>query len=353
MYNLKKNNFIESPDDRDSRIRREYTERTKKEKDPFLEGFNDPYGEKKKEIDSDFVKKNIRENLFRAPQSPIANISEPKDQFLEGFNQAHEEEKAWKRSLESAKEKVDGVVKGFVDTAKKAGEAVVNTGSSSLNKLGVLDNVTNTLFKTHDLAQGLANKTLPIRKDKKALIDENYAKNQALDLSVYEDGYINDQNISKSTSGKIKYGTGTFNENGCGVIAANNALVSLGNRKDVRDLAKEFETDGQVFGGFFGTSPYAIGDYFRNLGYDVTTYEGDKKIYNLDIPDADTYIASFWNSDKAMDMIHTVAIDKLDSGKYRIYNENGRNVKDVNNLNNYFGDYTRVPLVLHCIKKGK
>ena len=93
--------------------------------------------------------------------------------------------------------------------------------------------------------------------------------------------------------------------------------------------------------------------YGEKRGYEVSTYEGDTKIYNLNIPDADTYIMSFWNSDKITEKVHTVSMDKLPNGKYRIYNEGSETAKDIESLNEYFREESRVPLVLHCIKKGK
>ena len=105
--------------------------------------------------------------------------------------------------------------------------------------------------------------------------------------------------------------------------------------------------------GEFGTSPFEIGRYFKKKGYSVKTYEGDKEILNAELPDADTYIISFWNSDKVSSAIHTVSMDKLPNGKYRIYNEGWTPTRDIDSLNDYFLERNRVPLVLHCIKKGQ
>ncbi len=54
-----------------------------------------------------------------------------------------------------------------------------------------------------------------------------------------------------------------------------------------------------------------------------------------------------------MDGVHIVSVDRLDNGKYRIYNEGAEGTRDVNSLSEYFIEEKRVPLVLHCIKKGR
>ncbi len=230
----------------------------------------------------------------------------------------------------------------------------MNSVSSWANEKGIFDNATNLLFKAYDNFRLIPGMEVPIDLAHNVLANVNYKENQKVDLSEYEKngGYITDQG-KKQESDKLQYGVGTFGKNACELIAVNNALCTLGDRKDIRDIAKEFETDGQTLFGVFGTSPYAVGDYFRENGYQVDTYEGDKTIYNLDIPDADTYILSFWNSDKATSQIHTASVDKLGDRKYRIYNVGRSGTRDVDSLNEFFRENNRVPLVLHCIRKGR
>ena len=256
-------------------------------------------------------------------------------------------EEIWENAKETAKE--------IWGNSKDTAINLLNDASAWANEKGVFDDVTNAFFKAADLSQDYPLKRLPTDHVHQAIAIANYIANQKIDLSGYEadGGYINDQNAPGSQSGKIRYGSGTFKGNGCEIIAVNNALVSLGNRKDVRKIAMDFETNGQTLFGAFGTSPFAIDDYFKKQGYKVKTFTGDKKIYNLDIPDADTYIVSFWNSDKVTDMIHTISVDKLPNGKYKLYNAKGDTPIEIDSLNEYFLESNRVPLVLHCIKKGR
>ena len=81
-------------------------------------------------------------------------------------------------------------------------------------------------------------------------------------------------------------------------------------------------------------------------------------IDNLNLPEADSYILSFWNSNRVSKAIHTVSISKQPDGSYKIYNSDGQNAEIVDDLHQYLFEKRkygrRVPLVLHCIsKKGR
>ena len=208
-----------------------------------------------------------------------------------------------------------------------------------------LDDITNSVFKIHDSIQ-----RRPISSfDSIAIV--NYLHNKNVDLSSYKDGYINDQNSGEVS--KLKFGVSTMDNNGCGVIATYNAMKALGNKKDIRDIAYYFENDGQALGGLFGTNPYAIKRYFEREGYKVKSLEGEK-ITKEKLPEADAYIISFWNSDNAMDALHTVAMRKTKNGKYELfnYNSNEKN-KSIDNID--FADLLEyagnVSLTMHCISK--
>ncbi len=279
------------------------------------------------------------------PKTP-EYTTEEKDDFLIGFKEGPDG-----FSLKNTVDSVKNGVSDAFESVKTFGRETLNKGSAWMNDKGVFDDATNAFFKAYNINQKFPIKKLPTGIAHHVIADSNYKENQKIDLSGYEQtgGYINDQNTGEV--GKLKYGGGTLDDNGCGIIAVNNALVSLEDKKDIRDIAKEFETGGQVLFGAFGTNPYDIGDYFKKKGYNVETFTGDDTIYNLDIPDADTYILSFWNSDKIMGGIHTVAMKKLSNGKYRLYNQYP-SIKDVESLNDFFTENNRVPLTLHCIKKG-
>ena len=129
-------------------------------------------------------------------------------------------------------------------------------------------------------------------------------------------------------------------------------MKTLGNQKDIRDVAYHFENDGQMLKGEFGTNPYANKRYFEKEGYKVKVVEGEK-ITEEELPKADAYIVSFWNSNDVMDALHTVAMRKKSDGKYELFNFDTvrEETKEVENLRERFLEEGIVPLSVHCISK--
>ena len=130
-------------------------------------------------------------------------------------------------------------------------------------------------------------------------------------------------------------------------------MKTLGNQKDIRDIAHYFENDGQMLKGAFGTNPYSIKRYFVGEGYEVKVFEGEK-ITEEKLPKADAYIISFWNSDNVIDALHTVAVRKTSDGKYELFNYRSNianNSKTTISFVNELLDNGEIPLTLHCISK--
>lgn len=235
----------------------------------------------------------------------------------------------------------------FSDTLKEYKEytdkyGLISGVSKKLAKDGTLDDVTNNVLKAY---YGLQ-KSEPLN----LIAITNYIHNKKIDLSSYKNGYINDQNTGVVS--KLKFGTTTMDNNGCEVIAAYNALKILGNQKDIRDIAYHFENDGQMLKGVFGTNPYANKRYFEKEGYKVKVVEGEK-ITEEELPKADAYIVSFWNSDDVIDALHTVAMRKTKNREYELFNYEPwtKKSKAVANLGEEFFDKGSVPLSVYCISK--
>jgi len=128
-------------------------------------------------------------------------------------------------------------------------------------------------------------------------------------------------------------------KNSCEVIALYNCLVELHHGKvpfSFPDLLSQFESNGILFGGLFGTSMRAIAKWAGALsGYEVSYFTRRKiKRYLQDIyslPQAETkeyttFIVSFWNKkSNPFKGIHTVCITRRKEG-YAIHNlyENNR-----------------------------
>ncbi len=88
------------------------------------------------------------------------------------------------------------------------------------------------------------------------------------DQTAFKDGYIIDQAKLKG----VEYGSlGNSPGNGCGWIAAYNALKALGEKSDPYDIMREVG-EGALLAGTVGTDPLYLLQFFRNRGYDAEVY---------------------------------------------------------------------------------
>ena len=88
--------------------------------------------------------------------------------------------------------------------------------------------------------------------------------------------YIYDQATAPFDS--TPFGDGSIGENGCGVIATYNAMISLGDARTFREVYDFMTSDSSrmFLNGKMGTNPWAIGEYFTGQGYTVrSTYSRD------------------------------------------------------------------------------
>ena len=81
--------------------------------------------------------------------------------------------------------------------------------------------------------------------------------------------YILDQDDAPFS--EIKIGNTTIGENGCGIVAIYNALLSMGKHKPFLDICAYFSENPLMisFGGKYGLSAMAVASYFSNNGYKV------------------------------------------------------------------------------------
>lgn len=130
-------------------------------------------------------------------------------------------------------------------------------------------------------------------------------------------GFIEDQN----NYGDMKFGKVSMRHSGCEIIAVFNALHNLIGEHDcsLPELITEFEKDGMVLSGKFGTAPKAIMDYFYRQGYDVSleTREGNfKRLADI----SDTLILTMYNDKTDITKeVHTVNISKT-QGEFCAHN---------------------------------
>ena len=110
--------------------------------------------------------------------------------------------------------------------------------------------------------------------------------------------------------------------NGCGWIAAYNAMILLDNPKHPADIVKYFEErGGTVLDGVFGTYPNAIEGYIRNLGYSVNHALFPQLTMNIDntIKNARVGILAYVHTSAA----HYIAVEyRSDIDRFVVYNDN-------------------------------
>lgn len=125
-------------------------------------------------------------------------------------------------------------------------------------------------------------------------------------------GFIEDQNSYTD----ISYGASTVQYSGCELIALYNALHSLGDDAytDLPDIVSDFEKDGMVFRGKFGTSPKALADYLEKRGYTaelITEVSGFDKLAH----GSDCLILTIYNDGLDISKeVHTVCVSKAGGG---------------------------------------
>lgn len=164
-----------------------------------------------------------------------------------------------------------------------------------------------------------------MRKQQKA-VKKDFSVHQAKNEEAFKKhaavltknrGFVEDQNSYTD----MAYGDATMQYSGCEIFATYNAIYSI-TGKPAMSLAKmisEYEKDGMVLSGKFGTAPKAIKDFLDKHGFktEMTTDEADfdglgKKFQSL--------ILTMYNDrDDISKEVHTVNISKED-GKYIAHN---------------------------------
>ena len=130
-------------------------------------------------------------------------------------------------------------------------------------------------------------------------------------------GYIEDQrNYTDILFGKVN-----MQISGCEIFATYNALHNIHGHSPIElpDMIKEYEKDGMVLSGAFGTAPKAIRDYLKRHGYS-TVFTMKVKEFDRVGEENDTLILTMYNNGmNIMDQVHTVCIS-IDNGKYTAHN---------------------------------
>ena len=191
------------------------------------------------------------------------------------------------------------------------------------------NDITNGSFIKSFIPQKISNETAINSFDKlkiKNIKYENLSKNE----KNYEhhkqtikknNGFIEDQSNYKD----MCYGNKTMNYNGCGIIAAFNAIYDLtGNHIiSLPLLIDSFEEDGIVMMGIFGTSPNSIKNFFIKQGFETISTTKEEEFDKIG-EDFDSFILTFYNDGlNIFSQVHVAHISKI-NGKFNIHN-NGLN----------------------------
>lgn len=176
-------------------------------------------------------------------------------------------------------------------------------------------------------------------------VEENEEKKKTLEEQIiYREGeYIENQ----AQWGEVKFGSGKTSmlTSGCGVIAAYNARLALGedvSSQTLVEMISEFE-EGALGEGAYGVSPGAVYGYFDERGYKVDmTCSTDSEVINSIREQSDTIIVTAYNDkDDINEMVRNVSITKNEEGKYEIHNtylqdeEDDKYICDDNNEKGY------------------
>lgn len=225
----------------------------------------------------------------------------------------------------------------------KASKKVGKIGKNIVNTAGAIipNQVDNKLvinaFELMRKQQHLVKKDFSIHARSN---DEAFKKH--FDTISKNKGYVEDQNNYKD----MAYGDSTMAYSGCEIFATYNAIYNLTKKNTVSlpKMISEYEKDGMVLSGKFGTSPKAIEDYLRKQGFKTvfTTVEDE---FDSIGRSCDSLILTMYNDKNDISKeVHTVNISKEDN-LFTAHNAycNGKIV----------GPYSTVSEVIKNINNGK
>ncbi|MBR3768821.1 MAG: hypothetical protein IKL10_11375 [Clostridia bacterium] len=144
----------------------------------------------------------------------------------------------------------------------------------------------------------------------------NYKINSEIDLG---DGPINGQGVGQIS--KCRYGFFPASFNACEMIAIYNLLILNGYKgHKFAEICLEMYPKTWALWGILGSNVYMLHKYFTKRNIPVKRYfafQRDKCFHEIDKHKFG--IISFWNRKNPFKGIHTVCVEKTESG-YKVYN---------------------------------
>lgn len=135
-----------------------------------------------------------------------------------------------------------------------------------------------------------------------------YRRNRSLE-DFADNEYINGQALG--TVSKMRYGLCPMSFNGCESIAVYNAMIYLGEKHRLCDIALRLERF-RMFFGIIGCNPRRIGRVLAEYGADYRITDNSAK--------AEAFIISYWTGRRFLSSIHTVFCIRKDDGVH-VFNQ--------------------------------
>lgn len=144
---------------------------------------------------------------------------------------------------------------------------------------------------------------------------KNYRHN--LTVPLEDNTVINGQGCGEVA--KMKYGFFNMSYNGCEMIALHNSQVLRGEKSSLKEVCVEMYPKSQVLSGLFGSDPCRLGSFYkkRRIRFRKTFSYSD---FFDSLDDVEVAVISFWCKNKPFGGLHTVAVQKVDGYKIKVYN---------------------------------
>lgn len=178
-------------------------------------------------------------------------------------------------------------------------------------------------------------------------------RNRAAVAAYTDSGPINGQ--QRAPVAALPYGRYTMDYNGCEVLAAYNALLTLGEAAPLPEVSSWFERRGLFLGGVWGTHVLALPEFFQEHGFSV---EAVYKDFDKAFADAPAAVFAFWNDAHRLRRgLHTVALAHAPDGRLAVYNLHGTDReanREFHSIEEFYRRTGALPVLLVAIKtKGR
>lgn len=204
------------------------------------------------------------------------------------------------------------------DLASKAGNVLGGGSSSAVNS-----NTRNEMFQKvcTFIPKHVNNDTVvgafELMRAQQKMVKKDFSTHKASNESAFKkhestitkaSGFIEDQN----NYADMAFGDSTMKYSGCEIFATYNAIYSIKKRNTISlsDMIADYEKDGMVFSGKFGTAPKAIADYLTKNGFKTEFCTKEADFDALGKRSASLILTMYNNKEDLSKEVHTINISK-------------------------------------------